>query len=585
MLRSMLVPRPRRPFPTRVVRALTLVAVFSLLVSRIGVAPVSPSPTAAEQVTLSGVVEFQGGVGVLGAVIDVVDPTTDLVAATTTAVRNGRYALNVEAGVYTVRVTPPSGSAGGPIQLLGRSITTSTTLDVVLTPEGSLELTGRVTGRDGQGVPGVSATLDPMDEGASFQAVTDDSGAYRVGLPAGSYSLTFRCDACSSASAIPDDLELTTESPLDIAVSTVVDLQIPAAAVTVRVQDAAGNPVAGAEVASSGLTVVGATIGGLAYAGHASAPAPVTGADGVIMLRLLPTDLGPTSGAYRFVATPPIGSGLLPSELDGIEITGDREVLLTLAPEASQTPLTTTTATAMPTVALTETLTPTPSSSPTATPMLTATPTETPQTETAISTESSTPTPTSTSMPTSTPTDTATAVSTSTSTRASTPTSAPTDTPIPTATTTATPAPTDTPTSTPSSTVSPTPAPAPGLDVELTAPSGELLPAACFHLYRAEDDGRRGAFAAAACDTDGDGHTAFDGVSAGRFLVALAHPAAGHRFVDDVLVDIAGSGRVRVPVVSPPGGASVVVTSVTATGLRYGESCFGLFATGCQNSP
>ena len=104
-------------------------------------------------------------------------------------------------------------------------------------------------------------------------------------------------------------------------------------------------------------------------------------------------------------------------------------------------------------------------------------------------------------------------------------------------------------------------------------------------MYRADDGGRRGGLAAAACDADGDGLTRFDGSLVGRFLVALAHPAAGHRFVDDVPVELVGSGRVRVPVVSPPGGASVVLTSVTATGLRYGESCFGLFATVCQNSP
>lgn len=50
--------------------------------------------------------------------------------------------------------------------------------------------------------------------------------------------------------------------------------------------------------------------------------------------------------------------------------------------------------------------------------------------------------------------------------------------------------------------------------------------------------------------------------------------------MDDVPIEIAGPGRVTLPIVSPPGGASVIVTSVTAAGQRWAEGCYGVFSTG-----
>ena len=566
LLHHLRLTRAVRSIRSRGVRSTSRVTATVVLLSlAVGVAPMAPGPAAAEPVTLSGTVKFeQDLLTVIGATVDALDPVTGDVVATTTTVARRPFELILESGFYVLRVTPPPGTAGDAIQFLGLDVTSSRSLDVLLPRNGDVSVRGRVTDVTGDGVAGVSIHVEPLGGGTSVESSTDEMGGYRIAVGTGPHTLTFRCDACAPGTPIPTDLHISTSAPVDVSMTTVIDLPIPASRVAVHTEDEAGRPATGVDISTSRLTLDRASIGGLTYSGTVGDDGGTTDAAGDAVLWLIPTDLGNTPGTYTVVATPPVGSGLTPGQVDGVAVSTDRDLVVVLSSAVMPTP--------------SETATPSPIPTETATSPSTATSTATP-----LPTLTSTPSPTVAPTVTPTPTDTPTPMPTSTPAATETPTPAA----MPTATGTSTSTPSSTPEPTATSTVAPTasstPATVTGLDIELTSPSGQSLVGACFDLYRATEDGQRGAIVSWRCDpADGvnDGRTPFEHIAVGRYIVALTHPAAGHRFVDDVVVDAPHSGVVSVPIESAPGGASVVITSVTAAGLRTADGCFSLFDVG-----
>src|SRR3990167_11136830 len=65
--------------------------------------------------TLSGNVSDSSGTDISGAVVDVIDTTTNNNVGSDTTDGSGNYnSINVDSGTYNIEVTPPSGSGFGP---------------------------------------------------------------------------------------------------------------------------------------------------------------------------------------------------------------------------------------------------------------------------------------------------------------------------------------------------------------------------------------------------------------------------------------------------------------------------------------
>ncbi|HMR68492.1 MAG TPA: carboxypeptidase-like regulatory domain-containing protein, partial [Anaerolineae bacterium] len=111
------------------------------------------SPAAAAVFQLSGRVTNQAGSPIAGATVAVINPATSATVASDTTDTNGNYAMTVDEGTYTVKVTPPAGSRFGESVSPGQVISGETNLDFVLVPAGLVTVSGRMLDAKGDGLP------------------------------------------------------------------------------------------------------------------------------------------------------------------------------------------------------------------------------------------------------------------------------------------------------------------------------------------------------------------------------------------------------------------------------------------------
>jgi hypothetical protein len=202
---------------------------------------------------LSGRVTDQSGTPLPGSFVEVVDPAGGSSMAGATADVRGNYSLTVPGGIYDVRVTPPGGSGFGTSVALGRNINADTVLDLVLVPNGVVNLSGRILDALGNGVPDQTVRLTP-DGGSSLPAVlTDASGSYFFQVSPGNYYVVVSGYYNSHSLNVPHYYDYYSSTPLALTQSTVMDLPLPLKRVSLHVQDAAGRPQGNVAVSTGGL--------------------------------------------------------------------------------------------------------------------------------------------------------------------------------------------------------------------------------------------------------------------------------------------------------------------------------------------
>ncbi|HEX8721879.1 MAG TPA: carboxypeptidase regulatory-like domain-containing protein [Pyrinomonadaceae bacterium] len=259
---------------------------------------------------LSGRVTDQSGTPLPGSFVEVIDPSLGSAVAGATADGGGNYSLSVPGGVYDVRVTPPGGSGFGTSVALGRNINADTVLDLVLVPEGVVNLSGRILDALGGGVPDQTVRLTP-DGGSSLPAVvTDASGSYSFQVSPGNYHMGVAGYYNSHTLNVPHYYDYYSSRPLPLTQSMVMDLPLPLKRVSVHVQDAAGRPLRDVAISSGGL-ITHQRLGPVPAVGasyYFDNDPVLTDASGNALMWLFPTDAGDPSSKYRIVATPPAGS-------------------------------------------------------------------------------------------------------------------------------------------------------------------------------------------------------------------------------------------------------------------------------------
>jgi hypothetical protein len=305
---------------TRLKLAVSLLAGATLLAALVGLVAAAP-------VQLSGRVTDQASTGIAGATVDVLQPGTATVVASTTTNSTGDYNLSFEAGTYDVRVTPPAGSGLQVTTVTNRSIGSNDTLDFALVPAGAVTLRGTVRGGLGGGVPDVNLTLFPVGGGAFVDGAADSDGAFALQAAPGSYTLRLERAGLPVAGA-PSRFQFS-DIPVALSGNAALALTLPAKRVSVHVQDPAGNPAANVALTTTtphlGATDLGAASAPFAFAGY-PAPGVTTDAAGDAVLWLPPTNAG---NPYTVTATPP-GGGVA-TNVPGVMVPRDRSLTITLA--------------------------------------------------------------------------------------------------------------------------------------------------------------------------------------------------------------------------------------------------------------
>lgn len=104
----------------------------------------SVKTASATTITLSGQISDNSTTTITEATIEVIDSNTNTIIASTTSDSHGDYALIINGGIYDVKVTPPSGSNFTPAIALSQNISINTVLNFVLTPSGTVTLSGHL---------------------------------------------------------------------------------------------------------------------------------------------------------------------------------------------------------------------------------------------------------------------------------------------------------------------------------------------------------------------------------------------------------------------------------------------------------
>ena len=318
----------------------------------VGFSLVSVGLVTATNFELTGRVTNQSGVALSGAVVDAISGGSTVASATADDV--GHYLLSISAGTYDVRVTPPAGSGFGSAIALNQDITANTSLDFVLVPAGAVVLSGRVLDSEGGGIAGQRVVLTPVGGTELATVITDDSGQYSFQVAPGEYNIriaSYNENAYSPASEnAPNYYELATTSPISLTESTVLDIPLPEHRVSVHVQDTASNPVAGVALSTQGVYNTNLSVGSSPAYGYSfyftSVPLPTTDTGGDATMWLFPNGV---NGTYTLSAAPPAGSPFATFNVQNVEITSPKSIVIVLQ-FVHDAPVTTANLTPMPDV-------------------------------------------------------------------------------------------------------------------------------------------------------------------------------------------------------------------------------------------
>jgi protocatechuate 3,4-dioxygenase beta subunit len=174
----------------------------------------------------------EGGVPA-GTVVQLVNPTTGAVVATTTTDANGNYTFtNVVPGPYNVVVpTPPGGTTATtpttvPVTATAGTTTTASNIGFGPTPTGTATVTGTVfadPNRDGTRNPGESGVpagtvvllVDPVTNAVIASTVTDANGNYTfTSVPPGNYNVRVPTPPGGTSATTPTSVPVTATNGL-----------------------------------------------------------------------------------------------------------------------------------------------------------------------------------------------------------------------------------------------------------------------------------------------------------------------------------------------------------------------------------
>ncbi len=302
-------------------------SIFSLLFLSIVFGFFSIQPAFADTVTLSGSVKDSSGNAISNTTVSVNDPS----ASNTTTDSSGNYSLVIESGTYNVQATPPSGSGFTSATALNRNISSSTVLNFVLVPTGTVTLTGKVLDRSNQPLANQSVGIAPSGTNNYVFTTTDSSGNYSFSTTSGNYKLQVSGTNPLSTSA-PYTYSIVSSGTLNINQSVIMDIPLPVKQVTVHVQDVNGVAQSNVGLSTNALGMPSTPIGTVTNAtGTSSYPVSAgltTDASGNAVMWLFSTP--PSGNRYTFTATPPSGSSFVTTNLSQVSVTSDSTVTLTI---------------------------------------------------------------------------------------------------------------------------------------------------------------------------------------------------------------------------------------------------------------
>jgi protocatechuate 3,4-dioxygenase beta subunit len=293
----------------------------------------------ADTFTLSGSVTDASGIAIGNAAVHVYTSgtKTDVVTSATTDSSTGAYSFNaVPTGTYDVQVIPQTGSGFSSAIAFKQNISTSTILNFILDPTGTITLSGHIFDRNGTAVQNAKVSFQDV----SVSTVTDDRGWYSLTASSGTHTLDITGKNTDQTVALPAYYDATAYN-YSITQSALFDITLPTKQVTIHVQDSQANPVSVVGIGANDAGGPGspsttrlplgggtATVWGVSEYGTAfNRYTPVTDASGNVTLWLFGDAI---NNRYNFTATPPSGSGFLATPLSNVYVTADTQQAITL---------------------------------------------------------------------------------------------------------------------------------------------------------------------------------------------------------------------------------------------------------------
>ncbi len=283
------------------------------------------APAGAATSTVSGTITRQtDSTPFADVVVDAVRVSDGVLVDSDVTDAAGAYQVDVDDGVYDLRVTPPFGSMFAATVVAGVVVAGPTTVDVVLVPQTPLPtgdpLTVSGVVYDGRGNPAPSQRVQfyNTDGTSSESVVTGADGTYSVVILSGDHTVQVGPAIPGATDALPDAYQLTNHQPLTLDSDFVLDVRIPAVPVTVNVTEPGGAPLANAFVSATSKENDALSLGVLPAYGSARDSA-TTDATGTAELWLFDSEPGLAS----FTARPPAGRpDLGAATVDGVTIGG-----------------------------------------------------------------------------------------------------------------------------------------------------------------------------------------------------------------------------------------------------------------------
>lgn len=210
---------------------------------------------------ISGVARNEAGSAVPGVVVNAENPSSHAVVATATTNPAGAYSLQVPAGTFDVKASPPaaSGLQGG--TYAGLSVSTDVDLDILFIPANMVTFSGRVLDRNGAPVPNQTVHLKRTPFGKT--ASTDDQGLFSMKVPPGDYTIEVISGLFVVPPNVPANYQVTRSGTVTLSGNTTMDITLNQVYLSGKVTaDLLGViPVPGTIVHVSGNTTFGAFSG------------------------------------------------------------------------------------------------------------------------------------------------------------------------------------------------------------------------------------------------------------------------------------------------------------------------------------
>jgi protocatechuate 3,4-dioxygenase beta subunit len=306
--------------------------VLFLILADLGL--VFPKDVLASSFQLSGKVIDSSGVAISGAVIDVIDISTNHVVASTTSNSLGSYDVPMDGGIYDVQVISPSNSNFSPAIARNRRISSDTVINFILVNAGTANLSGYLRDALGHPLPNQTISFDGVS------TITDTAGFYSLTAVVSTARLEIVSNHNDPLLNVPQYYDVTV-SNYPLTQSTVLDITLPFKQVQVHVQDSllapignthvtALNPIGPGTPANFNSLSIG---GGITNASGASEygtlgnTAPETDSSGNLTLWLFPNN---GSQKYSFTANPPSGSSYQSLVLANVVVSNDVDLTITL---------------------------------------------------------------------------------------------------------------------------------------------------------------------------------------------------------------------------------------------------------------